>query len=62
MTRHTTHGVVSYHVRSLTQRGSAIVFWNAISGLFFLAAVPYGNVAWRDMDPVAALDEQHRYR
>ncbi len=28
---------------------------NAISGLFFLAGVVYGNVAWRDMDPVAPL-------
>lgn len=28
---------------------------NAISGMFFLAGVVYGNVAWRDMDPVAAL-------
>ncbi len=35
--------------------GGAIALWNAVSGLFFLAAVPYGNVAWRDMDPVLAL-------
>ena len=29
--------------------------WNALSGAFFLAAVVYGNVAYRDMDPVAQL-------
>jgi len=28
---------------------------NGVSGLFFLAGVVYGNVAWRDMDPVAHL-------
>jgi len=28
-----------------------IAVWNALSGLFFLAAVVYGNKAYRDMDP-----------
>jgi len=32
-----------------------IAFFNALSGVFFLAATIYGNRAWRDMDPVAAL-------
>jgi hypothetical protein len=40
---------------SSLHHGGAIAFWNALSGLFFFAAVPYGNVAWRDMDPVRAL-------
>lgn len=31
--------------------------WNALSGLFFLAAVVYGNRAYRDMDPARGLDE-----
>ena len=32
-----------------------IAFWNAASGACFLAAAVYGNRAYRDMDPVAAL-------
>jgi hypothetical protein len=28
-----------------------IAIWNAVSGIFFLAAVFYGNTAFRDMDP-----------
>ena len=32
-----------------------IAFWNAASGVCFLAAAVYGNRAYRDMDPVAAL-------
>ena len=32
-----------------------IALFNATSGLFFLTATIYGNRAWRDMDPVAAL-------
>lgn len=32
-----------------------IAFFNALSGGFFLFATLYGNRAWRDMDPVAAL-------
>lgn len=32
-----------------------IAFFNALSGGLFLAATIYGNRAWRDMDPVAAL-------
>lgn len=35
--------------------GGAIAVFNAVSGVFFLAAVLYGNRAHRDMDPVAAL-------
>jgi hypothetical protein len=35
--------------------GGAIAFFNAVSGVFFLAAAVYGNVAYRDMDPVAAV-------
>ena len=35
--------------------GGAIAFFNALSGACFLAAVIYGNRAYRDMDPVAAL-------
>jgi len=33
----------------------AIAFFNALSGLLFLASVIYGNRAYRDMDPVVAL-------
>jgi len=33
----------------------AIAFFNAVSGIFFLATAIYGNRAYRDMDPVAAL-------
>ena len=33
----------------------AIAVFNAASGIFFLAATIYGNRAYRDMDPVAAL-------
>ncbi len=33
----------------------AIAFFNALSGVFFLASVIYGNRAYRDMDPVVAL-------
>jgi hypothetical protein len=47
---------------ALANTGEAVVagafwigFWNAASGAFFFAAVVYGNVAWRDMDPVAPL-------
>lgn len=40
---------------SSLHHGGAIAVWNALSGLFFLAAVFYGNTAWRDMDPVRAL-------
>ena len=32
-----------------------IAAWNAASGVCFLAAAVYGNRAYRDMDPVAAL-------
>ena len=32
-----------------------IAIWNATSGACFLAASVYGNCAYRDMDPVAAL-------
>ena len=32
----------------------AIAVFNALSGVFFLAAAVYGNRAYRDMDPVAA--------
>ncbi len=35
--------------------GVWIGVWNAVSGAFFLLAVFYGNVAWRDMDPAGAL-------
>lgn len=35
--------------------GGAIASFNALSGVCFLAAVLYGNRAYRDMDPVAAL-------
>ena len=37
--------------------GGAIALWNALSGACFLAAVLYGNRAYRDMDPVAALQQ-----
>lgn len=40
---------------NLGEQGDAIAFFNAVSGVFFLAAVLYGNRAHRDMDPVAAL-------
>jgi hypothetical protein len=33
----------------------AIAVFNAVSGIFFLAATLYGNRAYRDMDPVTAL-------
>ena len=33
----------------------AIAFFNAASGVLFLASTIYGNRAYRDMDPVAAL-------
>ena len=36
-------------------RDGAIAFWNALSGVLFLTAALYGNRAYRDMDPVAAL-------
>jgi len=42
---------------SSLHHGGAIAVWNALSGAFFLAAVVYGNVAWRDMDPARALAE-----
>ena len=32
-----------------------IAFFNAVSGILFLASILYGNRAHRDMDPVAAL-------
>jgi hypothetical protein len=32
-----------------------IAFFNAASGILFLASVVYGNRAHRDMDPIAAL-------
>ncbi len=32
-----------------------IATWNAVSGLLFLAAVVYGNTAYRDMDPLRGL-------
>jgi hypothetical protein len=35
----------------------AIAFFNALSGVLFLASLLYGNRAHRDMDPVAALRE-----
>jgi hypothetical protein len=35
--------------------GTWIAVWNAVSGAFFLLAVFYGNIAWRDMDPARAL-------
>jgi len=35
--------------------GGSIAFFNALSGVFFFAAVVYGNRVHRDMDPVAAL-------
>ncbi|MCC6551911.1 MAG: hypothetical protein IT372_02670 [Polyangiaceae bacterium] len=35
----------------------AIALFNALSGVFFLAATVYGNRAHRDMDPIAALRE-----
>ena len=35
--------------------GGAIAVFNGLSGIFFLAATLYGNWAYRDMDPVAAL-------
>ena len=34
-----------------------IAFWNAASGLIFLATVFYGQRAWRDMDPARAIAE-----
>ena len=35
----------------------AIAILNAFSGVLFLASVVYGQVAYRDMDPVAALPD-----
>ena len=36
-----------------------IAAWNAVSGIFFLAAVIYGNAAYRDMDPGRAFAAGH---
>jgi len=33
-----------------------IAIWNALSGVFFLASVVYGNTAHRDMDPALAFE------
>jgi len=37
-----------------------IATWNAVSGVFFLAAVFYGNTAFRDMNPARAFAAEER--
>lgn len=34
-----------------------IALWNAVSGALFLVCVFYGQRAWRDMDPLRAIEE-----
>jgi hypothetical protein len=45
-------------IRSMSTNDLWIATWNAVSGVFFLAAVFYGNTAHRDMNPARAFTDE----
>ncbi len=52
---HTGIALANLSAGGASGHGGAIALWNALSGSCFLVAVVYGNRAYRDMDPMAAL-------
>lgn len=45
-------------IRTMSTNDLWIATWNALSGVFFLAAVFYGNTAHRDMNPARAFTDE----